>query len=148
MNVLPFYWRNKALFVLDQRLLPSTLRYTKCSTPEAVAETIRNMSVRGAPAIGCCAAYGMALAGLKIQSKAANIPPLKKTAAMLKLARPTAVNLAWAVDRMLANNGALSEAQRIEQEDIAINTAIARHGATLLKKNSTVITHCNTGALA
>ncbi len=101
------------------------------------------MSVRGAPAIGCVAAYGMVLAHLKGEG-------LFKAAEFLKAARPTAVNLAWAVNRMLKvpPQHYLSEAKTIEREDLAINQAMGRYGAKLLKKNSVLLTHCNTGALA
>lgn len=111
------------------------------------------MSVRGAPAIGCCAAYGMVLA-VKDQNGHSPVA-LKKAADLLKAARPTAVNLAWAVNRMLDKAGPsadyshlLEEARRIEREDIEINRAIGRYGAALFKKNATILTHCNTGALA
>ena len=101
------------------------------------------MSVRGAPAIGCVAAYGMALATLRKEN-------LKTAARALKAARPTAVNLAWAVDRMLSvpPKMYLAEAKKIEKEDLGINRSMGRFGAKLLKGNSTVLTHCNTGSLA
>lgn len=104
------------------------------------------MAVRGAPAIGCTAAYGFALA-------AQNRENLASAARRLKASRPTAVNLAWAVDRMMDTGlrqfpGLLREAKKIEQEDLANNLAMGRFGASLLKKNSVVMTHCNTGALA
>jgi len=143
MAVAAFTWRHNRLAVLDQRLLPRQIKYTLCRTHQDVAEVIRNMSVRGAPAIGCVAAYGMALA-------ARNSQPLKRAADLLKAARPTAVNLAWAVDRMLKvpPSKFLEEARRITREDLAVNKAMARHGARLFRKNSVVLTHCNTGALA
>ncbi len=104
------------------------------------------MAVRGAPAIGCTAAYGLVLAAQSNEN-------LTQAAARLKASRPTAVNLAWAVDRMLKSGSQLlpallKEAQKIEQEDLDNNLAMGRFGASLLKKNSVVITHCNTGALA
>lgn len=179
MAVVAFRWKSNALEVLDQRLLPHTVKYTTCRTHQEVAEVIRNMSVRGAPAIGCVAAYGMVLARMKGEN-------LDRAGRLLRSARPTAVNLAWAIDRMLGlipsptiqdmGEGArgranrsdrsgvsltptlslkgegekilLREAHEIERQDLAINRALGRHGAKLLRKNSVVLTHCNTGALA
>jgi methylthioribose-1-phosphate isomerase len=104
------------------------------------------MAVRGAPAIGCVAAYGMVLAAQRGEN-------LSAAARRLKASRPTAVNLAWAVDRLLKSGahdvaGLLREAILIEEEDLNNNLAMGRYGASLLRKNSVVITHCNTGALA
>jgi len=108
---------------------------------EEVAEAIKKMVVRGAPAIGVAAAFGMAMAG-----------DLEAAAAELRASRPTAVNLAWAVERMLAANGRgadlAAEAQRIFDEDVEANRRIGRFGAELLGARATVLTHCNAGALA
>ena len=113
-----------------------------CHTASEVAEAIRAMIVRGAPAIGVSAAFGMALA-------AQNGQDLTEAAEILKRSRPTAVNLAWAVDRMRNASGDLAaEAERILEEDVASNRAIGRHGAMLLGESVTVLTHCNAGALA
>lgn len=113
-----------------------------CRTAAEVAEAIRTMVVRGAPAIGVCAAFGMALA-------AANGDDVRAAADLLKQARPTAVNLAWAVDRMLRHRGdAVAEAEQILREDVEANMRIGRHGAALLGESATVLTHCNAGALA
>jgi methylthioribose-1-phosphate isomerase len=129
---------------------------------EEVAEAIRSMTVRGAPAIGAAAAFGLALAAL--ESDAQEVDTLRAecraAADMLKRSRPTAVNLAWALNRMLRvldsfegdaaafRAAALEEAQRIADEDVAVNKAIAAHGATLIEDGDTIIHHCNTGALA
>jgi methylthioribose-1-phosphate isomerase len=112
------------------------------------------MAVRGAPAIGCVAAYGMALA-VQQSGNSSNLTTIGK---FLKSARPTAVNLAWAVDRMLAHaklsdqmalfDSLLQEAVRIEKEDVAANETMGKFGAKLFPKNSIILTHCNTGALA
>ena len=113
-----------------------------CDSAEAVAEAIRSMVVRGAPAIGISAAFGMALA-------AAAGADLADAAGTLRVSRPTAVNLAWAVDRMLAHRGDLTaEAEAILAEDLEANIRMGRHGAELLGQNVTVLTHCNAGALA
>ena len=142
-------WRDIVLELLDQRLLPQRAEYVQCRNADEVAAAIRTMVVRGAPAIGVTAAYGMALAALGGED-------LSRAADILKASRPTAVNLAWAVDRMLdlSQHSAVStqhfvaEAVRIHEEDIAANRAIGRHGAALLAKQATVLTHCNAGALA
>jgi methylthioribose-1-phosphate isomerase len=131
------------LFLLDQRLLPREEKWVPCHTAPEVAEAIKTMIVRGAPAIGVSAAYGMALAAKRGDDLAVAADELKR-------ARPTAVNLAWAVDRMLANrDGDLTaEAEAINREDVASCMAIGRHGAELLGQSATVLTHCNAGALA
>ena len=125
------------LSLLDQRLLPREETWVECRTPSEVADAIRTMVVRGAPAIGVAAAYGMAMA-----------TDLDAAAAELKASRPTAVNLAWAVDRMLRANGAVAEAEAIHREDVEANMRMGRFGAELLGETSTVLTHCNAGALA
>jgi methylthioribose-1-phosphate isomerase len=130
------------LFLLDQRLLPGQEVWLECRTASEVAAAIRDMVVRGAPAIGISAAFGLAMA-------ARNGEDLEAAAAELRRARPTAVNLAWAVDRMMAHPGDLTaEAERILAEDIAANRAMGRFGAELLGGSATVLTHCNAGALA
>ena len=154
MHVTPLRWDGNALFLLDQRLLPREEKWLACTTASEVAEAIRTMVVRGAPAIGVSAAFGMALA-----AKAGD--DLQAAAAELKNARPTAVNLAWAVDRMLECAGSAgasesggfaaalrNEAEAINREDVASCMAIGRHGAELLGATATVLTHCNAGALA
>ena len=110
-------------------------------TAADVAEAIRTMVVRGAPAIGVAAAYGMALAAMRGDD-------LNVAADVLKRARPTAVNLAWAVDRMLKNGARVEEAEAIHREDVESCMSIGRHGAELLGARATVLTHCNAGALA
>jgi len=114
----------------------------QCSNAAEVAEAIRTMVVRGAPAIGVSAAFGMAMA-----ARAGD--DLHEAARLLKSSRPTAVNLAWAVDRMLAHDGDLTaEAERILAEDVEANRRMGRFGAQLLGETATVLTHCNAGALA
>ena len=113
----------------------------ECRDEREVADAIRDMVVRGAPAIGVAAAFGMALA-FRLGHD------LRAAADLLKRSRPTAVNLAWAVDRMLRANGALSEAEAILREDVEANMRMGRYGAELLGSPATVLTHCNAGALA
>ncbi len=142
MHVTPLRWGGNSLFLLDQRLLPRDEVWLECRTASAVADAIRTMVVRGAPAIGVSAAFGMAMAARAGED-------LQAAAAELKRSRPTAVNLAWAVDRMLAHTGdPVAEAERILEEDVAANRAMGRFGAELLGATSTVLTHCNAGALA
>jgi methylthioribose-1-phosphate isomerase len=135
-------WDGNSLFLLDQRLLPREEVWLECRTASAVADAIRTMVVRGAPAIGVSAAFGMAMAARAGED-------LQAAAEELKRSRPTAVNLAWAVDRMAAHSGdPVAEAERILEEDVAANRAMGRFGAELLGVTSTVLTHCNAGALA
>jgi len=148
--------------MIDQRLLPNALEVVAYRTHQEVAQAIKDMVVRGAPAIGAAAGFGLALAAG--ESASASTPELltdlQNAAAVLRSARPTAVNLAWALDRILKKvssfNGTandlrpivLEEAQRIADDDVAINKRMAEHGAALINDGDTVIHHCNTGALA
>ena len=142
MQVTPLQWGGTSLLLLDQRRLPHEEVWIECRSAAEVADAIRSMVVRGAPAIGVSAAFGMAMAARSGED-------LRQAAGLLKGSRPTAVNLAWAVDRMLASAGdPLAEAERILEEDVAANRAIGRHGAELLGSSVTLLTHCNAGALA
>jgi len=141
MSVEPIRWRDDALELLDQRRLPREAVYVTCRSASEVAAAIRDMVVRGAPAIGVAAAFGMALAVRRGDS-------LDAAANELRSARPTAINLAWAVDRMLRARGDLAEAQAMFREDVEGNHRIGRFGAELLGRSATVLTHCNAGALA
>jgi len=145
MHVEPIRWRGDALELLDQRLLPRETTYVTCRDAHEVAVAIKDMVVRGAPAIGVSAAFGVALAAMRGDD-------VETAAAELRATRPTAVNLMWALDRMLdvhARGGDLAnEAQAIFDEDVAACRRIGRFGAELLGASSTVLTHCNAGALA
>jgi methylthioribose-1-phosphate isomerase len=143
MHVTPIRWDGHTLSLLDQRLLPREEVWIECHTAAEVADAIRTMVVRGAPAIGVSAAFGMAMA-------AASGADLQAAGDLLREARPTAVNLAWAIDRMLRADRAdfTGEAERILTEDVAANRAMGAFGARLLGAQSTVLTHCNAGALA
>ena len=145
MHVTPLQWRENTLFLLDQRLLPREEVWVPCNDAAEVAEAIRTMIVRGAPAIGVSAAFGMAMAALRGDD-------LDQAATLLKASRPTAVNLAWAVDRMLgarrAGRDLTAEAEAILREDVEANRQMGRHGAMLLGASATILTHCNAGALA
>ncbi len=140
--------------VLDQLALPSRVSYRRVTSAETMAAMIRDMVLRGAPLIGVAAAYGYALAAKKNQS-----PRSLETAAKRLLAtRPTAVNLRWGLERMRSASKRfegpqlferlMAEADRIRKEDIDANARMAAHGAKLIKKGSTLITHCNAGYLA
>ncbi len=158
-------WDNQrnGLWLIDQRLLPAEFRKVLLQDYREVARAIKEMVVRGAPAIGAAAAFGMALAALQASSSSreALLTFLEEEAApVLKASRPTAVNLFWAVDRVLraarkATGGpdaireaVLWEAQRIADEDVETNKRMAEYGAALIEDGDVVIHHCNTGALA
>ena len=139
-------WREGALHMLDQRLLPLHEVWLELTTWQEVRDAIRDMAVRGAPAIGVAAAYGMALA-------AKSGDDLVAARAGLAASRPTAVNLFWALDRIGAMEDqsferVLAEAQEIEREDVAMNQAIGRNGSALVHPSSRILTVCNTGSLA
>src|SRR3982750_6948 len=156
-------WTDKGVRFIDQTKLPTEEVYVTCTTHQQVADVIRNMVVRGAPAIGVAAAMGIAL-GIK-NSKAENIDTLRQEfdsiCDIIGKTRPTAVNLFWAIGRMrtkfdlLGGNpisqikqSLIEEAQRMHAEDIATNQAMGRHGAALMPASGGVLTHCNAGALA
>jgi methylthioribose-1-phosphate isomerase len=158
-------WRKGKLEMIDQRILPARFRYLSYRDARGVAEGIRSMVVRGAPAIGVAAGYGVALEALglaqRIKDPKKFIRELEKGIRTLAKSRPTAVNLFWALERMerVCKRNArlglsalarrlLGEAQSIHREDVAINRAMGRHGSKLLKSGMRVLTHCNAGALA
>ncbi len=162
MRTIEWDYDHNQLRLIDQRILPAEFKVISYTDYHRVAEAIRQMVVRGAPAIGATAAFGLALAAR--QSKAENPKDLrsdlKEAAEVLQESRPTAVNLAWALKRMLQvavetggsaddlRAAMLKEAQRIADEDVEINQRMARNGAALIDSGDTIIHHCNTGALA
>jgi methylthioribose-1-phosphate isomerase len=133
----PIRWRGDSLELLDQRLLPDQTAFVTCRNAAEVARAIRDMVVRGAPAIGCAAAFGVVLS--KGSAEAYEI---------LAKSRPTAVNLFWALERMKKAKDLEAEAGAIFEEDLAGNRAMGKLGAQLIKPGARVLTHCNTGALA
>lgn len=154
-------WRDGRLELIDQRLLPAQFEYVSCTSAAEVAEAIRGMAVRGAPAIGCAAAFGVALEAQREQHRAsAQFTEAMETAfRTLAASRPTAVNLFWALKRMrsvLAQAADPKTAARHLAEaalalfhaDLETNRAIGRAGAALVPDGARVLTHCNTGALA
>jgi methylthioribose-1-phosphate isomerase len=149
--------------MIDQRKLPLEFVIVEFDDYHDVATSIRDMYIRGAPAIGAAAAFGMALAARTSQAStiAALQDDLEDAAAVLRKTRPTAVNLSWAVERMLATSRAskqtevdgmvqelIAEAQRVADEDVEINQRMGAHGATLVEDGFRILTHCNAGALA
>jgi len=156
-------WRDNSVVMIDQRLLPVEEKYLVFKTYRAVAGAIRDMVVRGAPAIGVAAAMGVALGALKIRAgeRKGFRKEFEKICAELAATRPTAVNLFWAIKRMKGVLGKapratvgelkellVAEARAIHREDIDINRRMGRNGAALIQDGSAVLTHCNAGALA
>ena len=163
MDFKTIEWKDDKVFMIDQRKLPLEETYVECSDYKQVADAIRSMVIRGAPAIGVAAAMGVALGALGIDTKSYETfaEKINTICEKLRETRPTAVNLSWALTRMkekIAANRSLSieeiksrlreEAIRIACEDIAINRAMGKEGATLIESGQTLLTHCNAGALA
>ena len=166
-EIRPIRWADDRLLLLDQTRLPAEEVTVEVTGYEAAAAAIREMRVRGAPAIGVTAAYAMAMAAQDIDAadRQEFLARLEQAAGLLRIARPTAVNLGWAVDRMMAvaartpPDGTsdsvpdiaarlLAEAQEIQREDEAINRRMGEFGKELMPDGGSVLTHCNTGALA
>jgi len=156
-------WRDGRLEMIDQRLLPTRLEYRKAESAADVAQAIRTMVIRGAPAIGCAAAFGVALAARELRGGPSEEfdSGMESAFSLLAASRPTAVNLFWALRRMRAlwehareqpagdiAEMLLDEAHAVLAEDIGINRALGNHGAQLLASGCRVLTHCNAGALA
>ena len=150
-------WQDQQLHLLDQTKLPDTVTYEHQANPQIVWEAIKQLKVRGAPAIGIAAAYGMVVAmqpHAELTGTEFN-QALQEAGDYLKSARPTAVNLAWAVDQVLAAGKAsptmaaiTAKAVQIHADDIAMCTAIGEHGLSIITPGSRLLTHCNAGALA
>ena len=158
-RIRPIRWTGSALELLDQRKLPFVVEYLSCTTSDEVAAAIHDLAVRGAPAIGIAAAWGVVLAAREVMAAtpAEAADKLEPALQRLNAARPTAVNLAWALARMRAAlktagsdwRGVLElEALAIAEEDLAANRHMGELGAALIPVGSGVLTHCNTGSLA
>ena len=162
-NVETLRWHNDRLEMIDQRALPERIHYVGFGTAAEVAQGIRSMIVRGAPAIGCAAAYGVALEAQRMRhaSQRDFEAAIREALDVLAASRPTAVNLVWALDRMRASwegirerttaeiaDALLAQAHAILGEDKRINRALGQLGAALLPDGARVLTHCNAGALA
>ena len=170
MTSLPFpfpvvQWQDGRVVVLDQTLLPGQTVFLSCATVPELGEAISRLAVRGAPAIGVAAAYGLALAARQAVSDgldaAGTLAVVEQARRHLAATRPTAVNLFWALDRLAAcagrlasggpravAEGLLAEARRVHDEDIAMCRRLGQAGAALLPDCATVLTHCNAGGLA
>jgi methylthioribose-1-phosphate isomerase len=156
-------WKDGVVRMLDQRKLPHQTVYNDYTTYQEVADAIRSMVIRGAPAIGAAAAYGLVLVTYHTQAESAAElrRELEEAAGVLRQSRPTAVNLFWAIDRMMTcledeslgtvealYKAALAEADAIGEEDVAINKSIGLNALPLVPDEATIIHHCNTGSLA
>ncbi len=161
MRTIEWSSEDNCIVFIDQAELPRKFKVKKCYSISALREAILNMRIRGAPALGAAGAYGIALAACRSKARSAHALKLaiEKAAATLKATRPTAINLAWAVERLLKRierlssieeirRIALEEARKIAEEDVEINKLIGKHGAELLKDGDTILTHCNAGRLA
>lgn len=154
-------WRDGTVVTIDQTKLPQETVFLEMKNVTEVADAIKTMKIRGAPLLGAAAAFALALVAYHSKAeKAELINELEKAAETLKETRPTAVNLFWAIDRILTNARVFSgnaeglaafvveEAEKIADEDAAANRLIGRHGAELIRDGDVVLTHCNAGALA
>jgi methylthioribose-1-phosphate isomerase len=163
LTFTPVAWRGDHVLLLDQRRLPAEESYLECRTWQEVAEAIRSLAVRGAPAIGVTAAFGVALAALESRATQMEgfLADLETAIGGLAATRPTAVNLFWALERMrrhasegrAASIAALrasmvAEAEAILEEDVASNRRLGAHGAALVPAGARILTHCNAGGLA
>jgi methylthioribose-1-phosphate isomerase len=164
MRTLKFDRQQHALVLVDQQRLPHETVAVTCRSPEEVAQAIRSMQVRGAPAIGVAAAYGLALGARAHTTDDPRqfVEDLERVIEVLRQTRPTAVNLQWALDRMLAHGRAVAErsgvrsaqdalltlADEMAEEDIAVNRRMGAFGLDLVPDGANILTHCNTGALA
>ena len=154
-------WKDNSVVMIDQTKLPNKLEFVKCTTYEQVADCIKTLVIRGAPAIGVAAAMGLALAAVKSKAKTTNeiMHELDAAFKVLRNTRPTAVNLFWALERVMKkarsqNNiksikdAVLSEALKMAEEDINTNKQMGSFGSALIDDGDAVLTHCNAGALA
>ncbi|MFQ5842350.1 MAG: S-methyl-5-thioribose-1-phosphate isomerase [Thermodesulfobacteriota bacterium] len=156
-------WRNGRVVMLDQRKLPTEEAYVECDRPEEVAEAIRNMTIRGAPAIGVAAAMGIALGVMRLRVKDAGRfkEEFERICGMMMETRPTAANLSWAIQRMKdvvnrhegegldeLRRSLKSEATAIREADIEVNRRMGNNGKRYIRDGSAILTHCNAGALA
>ncbi|MEN2974989.1 MAG: S-methyl-5-thioribose-1-phosphate isomerase [Candidatus Caldarchaeales archaeon] len=155
------WWDKGTVTIIDQRLLPNKVKYLKIRDYREVAKAIKSMAIRGAPAIGVAAAMGLALSvvNTKTNNKEALLRRLEKAGEVIRSTRPTAVNLFWAVDRIIEvaraspsgerlKKDVLSEALKIAEEDIEMNKKIGENGSRLIEDGDRILTHCNAGALA
>ena len=161
MTLRTIEWKNNSVVMIDQTKLPSELVFVKYTDYNDVAEAIRTLVVRGAPAIGVSGAFGMALAALQSSSESVEslLSDLEKAKKILFETRPTAVNLSWGLEKIMeiAKQGktvseirdiVIDKAKQMAEEDINTNKKMGKNGAVLFQDNDTIMTHCNAGALA
>ena len=161
MTLRTIEWKNNEVIMIDQTKLPNELVYVKFTDYNDVAEAIRTLVVRGAPAIGVSGAFGMALAGLqsKAETKEELLSDLEKAQKILFMTRPTAVNLVWGLEQIMKvakqndsvdeiKESIIDKAKQMADDDIKINREMGKHGSQLFENNDSVMTHCNAGALA
>jgi methylthioribose-1-phosphate isomerase len=161
MTLTTIEWKNNEVIMIDQTKLPNELVYVKFTDYNDVAEAIRTLVVRGAPAIGVSGAFGMALAGLqsKAETKEELLSDLENAQKILFMTRPTAVNLVWGLEQIMKvakendsvdeiKESIIDKAKQMADDDIKINKEMGKHGSQLFENNDSVMTHCNAGALA
>ncbi|MCW4014862.1 MAG: S-methyl-5-thioribose-1-phosphate isomerase [Candidatus Bathyarchaeota archaeon] len=155
-------WKDGTVILVDQTKLPNEVVWVKIADYKTMASAIKEMKLRGAPLIGVAAAYGLALCAFHSKAKTREelLKELEESAVVLRKTRPTAVNLFWAIDRVMkkANEtkgtkealaaAVVAEAQRMADEDVEVNRKMGKHGATLIEDGDVVLTHCNAGSLA
>ena len=155
-------WHDGKVITIDQTKLPHESVTLEMQTCKEIAEAIKTMKIRGAPLLGAAAAYALALTAYHSEAKNTRelIEDLEEAAETIRATRPTAVNLFWAIDQILKKTKefkgnaqdltsfVIKEAQKIAEDDVQANRKIGKHGATLIKKGDTILTHCNAGALA
>jgi len=155
-------WKDGTVIIIDQTKLPNEEVWVNMKNSDHVASAITEMKLRGAPLLGVAAAYGLALTAFhsKAENRETLIKELEASAAVLRKTRPTAVNLFWAIDRVIKKaqetlgtkealaKAIVTEAQRMADEDVEVNRRMGKHGATLIEDGDTVLTHCNAGSLA
>ena len=161
MTLKTIEWKNNSVIMIDQTKLPNSLEYVTYTDYNQVADAIRTLVVRGAPAIGISGAFGLALAVLQSDAKEKDqlIQDLETAQKILLKTRPTAVNLAWGLEKIMSvaksektieqiRVSIVEVAKQMAEDDIQINMSIGKNGSELLSKNDTIMTHCNAGALA
>ena len=155
-------WKDGTVTLIDQTKLPNETVWVKIADYKAMASAIKEMKLRGAPLIGVAAAYGLALTAFhsKAETREQLLKELEESAAVLRKTRPTAVNLFWAIDRVMKKaqktagtkealaEAVVAEAQKMADEDVETNRRMGKHGATLIEDGDVVLTHCNAGSLA
>ena len=161
MELRTVEWKNNSVIMIDQTKLPNELVFVKYTDYNDIAIAIRNLVVRGAPAIGVSGAFGLALAALQSSAETTDglLSDLEKAKKILFETRPTAVNLSWGLETIMRiakqgktvseiRNDVIVKAKEMAEEDININKKMGKNGAVLFQKNDTIMTHCNAGALA